>query len=97
MPVVLTIPNAKIQSNFTLSFAATGDPSTFDFTLDAFPGYTMFDKKHKVLCAMQIVNDSNSDEVDASANSVMPHPAGFNIQESAVDSTEKAGESNAKG
>ena len=97
MPVILTIPNAKIQSNFTLNFAATGDPSTFDFTLDAFPGYTMFDKDRKVLCAMQIVNDSKTDEVDASANSVMPHPAGFDIKESAGDSTEKAGESNAKG
>ena len=97
MPVILTIPNAKIQSNFTLNFAATGDPSTFDFTLDAFPGYTMFDKDRKVLCAMQIVNDSKADVVDASANSVMPHPAGFDIQESAGDSTEKAGESNAKG
>lgn len=97
MPVILTIPNAKIQSNFTLNFAATGDPSTFDFTLDAFPGYIMFDKNHKVLCVMQIVNDSNTDEVDASAESVMPHPAGFDIKESASDSTEKSGESNAKG
>lgn len=92
MPVVLTIPNAKIQSNFTLNFASTGDPSTFDFTLDAFPGYTMFDKKHKVLCVMQIVNDSNTDEVDASAESVMPHLAGFEIEESGNDSTAKTGE-----
>ena len=92
MPVVLTIPNAKIQSNFTLNFASAGDPSTFDFTLDAFPGYTMFDKKHKVLCVMQIVNDSNTDEVDASAESVMPHLAGFEIEESGNDSTAKTGE-----
>lgn len=94
MPVVLTIPNSKIQSNFTLNFAATGDPSTFDFTLDAFPGYTMFDKDHKVLCVMQIVNDSDTDEVDASAESVMPHKAGFEIEETGNDSTEKTGEPN---
>lgn len=97
MPVVLTIPNAKIQSNFTLNFAATGDPSTFDFTLDAFPGYTMFDKKHKVLCVMQIVNDSDTDEVDASAPSVMPHPTGFEIEESKNDSNDKSGEKTADG
>lgn len=97
MPVVLTIPNSKIQSNFTLNFAATGDPSTFDFTLDAFPGYTMFDKKHKVLCVMQIVNDSDTDEVDASTPSVMPHPTGFEIEESKNDSNDKSGEKTTDG
>lgn len=32
-----TIPKGKIQSNFTFSLAATGDPSTFTFAVDAFP------------------------------------------------------------
>lgn len=92
MPVVLTLPNVKIQSNFTFSMAPTGDPSTFDFTMDAFPGYTMFDRKHKVLCVMQMIDEavgsSDSDE------SVMPHKTGFEIEESANDSTTEKGETN---
>lgn len=31
MPVVLTIPNAKIQSNFTFNLNNSGDPSTSNF------------------------------------------------------------------
>jgi hypothetical protein len=52
MPAVLTFPNVKIQSNFTFAMASTGDPSTFTFTMDAFPGYTYFDKRKKVLAVM---------------------------------------------
>lgn len=58
MPANLTFPNVKIQSGFTISMAGTGDPSTFDFTMDAFPGYTYFDKTKQVLCVIQIVEDS---------------------------------------
>ena len=58
LPAELIFPNVKIQSNFTFSMAATGDPSTFTFTMDAMPGYTRFDKSKKVLCAMNIINDS---------------------------------------
>ena len=32
-----TLPKGKIQSNFNFALAATGDPSTFTFTVDAFP------------------------------------------------------------
>lgn len=56
LPANLTFPNVKIQSNFTMTFAGTGDPSTFDFTMDAFPDYTYFDKKKKVICVLQIVD-----------------------------------------
>ena len=56
LPANLTFPNVRLQSNFTMTFAGTGDPSTFDFTMDAFPGYTYFDKKKKVLAVMQIVD-----------------------------------------
>ena len=56
MPANLTFPNVRLQSNFTMTFAGTGDPSTFDFTMDAFPGYTYFDRKKKVLAVMQIVD-----------------------------------------
>lgn len=62
MPASITLPNVKIQSNFTFTMASTGDPSTFTFTMDAFPGYTMFDKTKKVLCVMQVVEDGEADE-----------------------------------
>lgn len=57
MPAEFVIPNGKIQSNFTFSMAATGDPSTFTFTVDAMPDYTRFDKTKKVLAAIQIIED----------------------------------------
>ena len=57
MPAEFIIPNGKIQSNFTFSMAATGDPSTFTFTVDAMPDYTRFDKTKKVLAAIQIIQD----------------------------------------
>ena len=58
MPANLTFPNVKVQSGFTIAMAGTGDPSTFDFTMDAFPGYTYFDKSKQVLCVIQVVEDS---------------------------------------
>ena len=39
------IPNCRVQSNFT-------------FTMDAFPGYTVYDKTKKVLCAIQVLDGS---------------------------------------
>ena len=70
MPANLTFPNVKIQSNMTITMAGTGDPSTFDFTMDAFPGYTYFDKKKKVLCVIQIIEDVGA-VAEAEAESVM--------------------------
>ena len=57
MPAEFIIPNAKVQSNFNFSLASSGDPSTFTFTMDAFPDYTRFDKTKKVLMAIQIIAD----------------------------------------
>ena len=57
LPAELIFPNVKIQSNFTFTMAATGDPSTFTFTMDAMPGYTRFDRTKKVLCAMQVIDE----------------------------------------
>ena len=37
LPAEIVIPKVKIQSNFTFTMASTGDPSTFDFVMDAFP------------------------------------------------------------
>ena len=58
MPAEFVIPNCKIQSNFTFTMASSGDPSTFTFTIDAFPDYTRFDKTKKVLAAIQIVTEA---------------------------------------
>ena len=69
MPAEITLPNVKIQSNFTFSMASTGDPSTFTFTMDAFPGYTVFDKTKKVLCVIQVVEDAKAG--NATSHSVM--------------------------
>lgn len=60
MPAEFIIPNCKIQSNFTFTMASSGDPSTFTFTIDAFPDYTRFDKTKKVLAAIQIVTESEN-------------------------------------
>ena len=84
LPANITFPNVKIQSNFTFSMASSGDPSTFTFTMDCFPGYTYFDKTKKVLCAMQIVYDATVKE-DAK-KSIFPHKTGFQIGESTSDS-----------
>jgi hypothetical protein len=62
LPANLTFPNVKIQSNFTFAMASTGDPSSFSFTMDAFPGYTYFDKTKKVLCVMQILKETEDSE-----------------------------------
>jgi hypothetical protein len=40
--------------------ASTGDPSTFTFTMDAFPDYTRFNKTKKVLAAIQIIETSTT-------------------------------------
>lgn len=86
LPANLTFPNVKIQSNFTFSMAASGDPSTFSFTMDAFPGYTYFNKTKQVICAIQIADDGVT-SAEASG-SVFPHPTGFNIAESINDSVD---------
>ena len=58
MPAEFIIPNCKVQSNFTFSMASSGDPSTFTFTMDAFPDYTRFGDK-KVLSVIQIIEDDS--------------------------------------
>ena len=58
LPAQLVIPNAKIQTNFTFTMAPSGDPSTFTFTADAFPGKVKGSKANKVLYALQIIEDA---------------------------------------
>lgn len=66
-PAEFIIPNCKVQSNFTFTMAPTGDPSTFTFTLDAFPEYTRFNKTKKVIAAIQIVEDKDGFGKEAAA------------------------------
>lgn len=84
MPAELTLPNVKIQSNFTFTMASTGDPSTFTFTMDAFPGYTYFNPTRKVLCAIQIVEDAMAGAKNVAT--VFPHEEDEKISESEKDS-----------
>ena len=62
MPAEFVIPNCKIQSNFTFTMASSGDPSTFTFTIDAFPDYTRFDPTKKVLAAIQVITEAEGAE-----------------------------------
>ena len=61
MAATITFPKVKIQSGFTLTMAANGDPSTFDFVMDAFPAYTYFDQTKKVVCDITIVSGAQGD------------------------------------
>ena len=65
MPAEFIIPNCKVQSNFTFTMASSGDPSTFTFTMDAFPDYTRWDRTKKVLSVIQII-----EETEENSNSI---------------------------
>jgi hypothetical protein len=43
--------------------ASSGDPSTFTFTMDAFPDYTRFNRTKKVLAAIQIIGGNAVNDV----------------------------------
>lgn len=62
MPAEFVIPKAKVQSNFSFAMASSGDPSTFTFTLDAFPGYLKFDRSKQVLAAIQIIEEETTED-----------------------------------
>lgn len=97
VPAQFVIPNAKIQSNFTITMAATGDPSTFTFTMDCLPGKTIFNPNKEVLMALELVKDTNAADSDvADTNSVfsdghvgVPSFSDDDMQEDSVDSTGK--------
>ena len=86
LPANLTFPNVKIQSNFTFTMASSGDPSTFTFTMDAFPGYTLFDSTKKVLCVLQVINPD--DEELSIGTTVMGHSDDEDFTEESEESTE---------
>lgn len=66
MAAEIILPKVKVQSGFTFTMAASGDPSTFTFTMDAFPGYTMFDRTKKVMCVMQVIGSDTTAQDDVS-------------------------------
>ena len=80
MPAEFIIPNCKIQSNFTFSMASSGDPSTFTFTLDAFPDYTRFDHTKKVLATIQMIDANSTSEEYRKATPHATAPAGSGSQ-----------------
>ena len=57
------VPNCRVQSNFNFSMASTGDPSTFTFTMDAFPAYLDLNSTagNKVLCAIQVFEEEKKE------------------------------------
>lgn len=58
----ITFPRVKIQSGFTFTMAASGDPSTFNFVMDAFPGYTIARCDKRTMCDIQILSISSSED-----------------------------------
>ena len=85
LPAEIIFPRVKVQSNFTFTMASSGDPSTFTFTMDAFPGYTMFEKTKKVLCAMQVINEGSATEDNNVAVTTLS--ANETVDEATKDST----------
>ena len=63
-PAEFIIPNGKVQTNFTITMASTGDPSTFTFTVDAFPDYLKAypagAKREKVYSSIQVFAETDS-------------------------------------
>jgi hypothetical protein len=62
LPAEFIIPNGRVQSNFTFTMAGSGDPSTFTFTVDAFPDYTRFNGNEKVLATIQVIGGSAAED-----------------------------------
>ena len=73
LPAQFIIPRGKIQSNFTFTMANSGDPSTFTFTIDAFPAYTKFNKNKKVMAALQIVDPTDAGGHNYADKTVLGH------------------------
>ena len=68
-PAEFIIPSCRVQSNFSFTMSASGDPSSFTFTMDAFPDYTRWDPTRKVLASIQVigVTDKAADDLTREA------------------------------
>lgn len=84
LPAEFIIPRGKIQSNFTFSMAASGDPSTFTFTIDAFPAYTKFNKNKKVMAALQVI-DPTASKHNYANKEIVGHAGRENDEEAYAD------------
>ena len=71
LPAEFIIPNGRVQSNFTFTMAGSGDPSTFTFTVDAFPDYTRFNGNEKVLATIQVIGGNATEELNREATKTM--------------------------
>lgn len=86
MAATITFPKVKIQSGFTLTMAANGDPSTFDFVMDAFPAYTYFDQTKKVVCDITIVSGAQGD-TDVKHSDPVGHEEHVGFNSARIDSS----------
>lgn len=86
MAATITFPKVKIQSGFTLTMAANGDPSTFDFVMDAFPAYTYFDQTKKVVCDITIVSGAQGD-TDIKHSDPVGHKEHVGFNSARIDSS----------
>jgi hypothetical protein len=90
MPAEFIIPKCKIQSNFTFTMASSGDPSTFTFTIDAFPDYTRFEKTEKVLASIQVINEGSNENVLTRESTAASMTHGVNANGNIYDLTPNA-------
>ena len=86
MAATITFPKVKIQSGFTLTMAPNGDPSTFDFVMDAFPAYTYFDQTKKVVCDITIVSGAQGD-IDVKHSDPVGHKEHVGFNSARIDSS----------
>ena len=88
MAAEIILPRVKVQSNFTFTMAASGDPSTFDFVMDAFPGYLRFDKTKKLMCKIQVLgSDSTAADEVGHVHKTFPDPVSPSFQKPDVPVT----------
>lgn len=90
MPATFVIPNGKVQSNFTFAMASSGDPSTFTFTVDAMPDYTKFDRTHKILAGILIVEDEDEDDEGSRGPCSVGNTTAKNVTLQTVTNTKNA-------
>jgi hypothetical protein len=57
-PAQISIPKGKLKSNFTITMSPTGDPTTFNFEIDALPDNTFNITDKKVLYSLDIADVS---------------------------------------
>lgn len=88
----ITFPKVKVQSGFTFTMAASGDPSTFNFTMDAFPGYTITRCDKKTMCDIQILSISGEEDECMDCDTTKPEtdtPTFTAVQSTTTETTGK--------